>query len=90
MSGLLPSLTRMALRLLGRGNQMGIEKSIDLTATGPSVDAAIAEAVDRASLTLQGVTSFEVERIEGLVKDGEITYKVLVRISFEIKERVHE
>ncbi len=67
-----------------------IEKSIDLTATGPTIDQAIAEAVDRASLTLQGVTSFEVERIEGLVNDGEISYKVLVRVSFEIKERIHE
>jgi flavin-binding protein dodecin len=67
-----------------------IEKSIDLTATGPTIDQAVAEAVDRASLTLQGVTSFEVERIEGLVNDGEISYKVLVRVSFEIKERIHE
>lgn len=70
---------------------MGIEKSIDLTATGPSLDAAVAEAVNRATLTLQGVTSFEIERIEGLVSpEGEISYKVLVRISFQIKERVHE
>lgn len=70
---------------------MGIEKSIDLTATGPSLDAAVAEAVNRATLTLQGVTSFEIERIEGIVSpEGEISYKVLVRISFQIKERVHE
>ena len=55
-----------------------------------ALEPIIAEAVDRASLTLQGVTSFEVERIEGLVDNGEITYKVLDRISFEIKERVHE
>lgn len=70
---------------------MGIEKSIDLTATGPTLDAAVAEAVNRATLTLQGVTSFEIERIEGIVSpEGEINYKVLVRISFQIKERVHE
>ncbi|MGH2734361.1 MAG: dodecin family protein [Actinomycetota bacterium] len=69
---------------------MAVEKSIDLTATGPSVEEAIAEAVDRASLTLRGVTGFEVERIEGLVEDGEITYRVLLRVSFVIKEHVHE
>jgi glyoxylase-like metal-dependent hydrolase (beta-lactamase superfamily II)/flavin-binding protein dodecin len=48
---------------------MAVEKSIDLTATGPTVDSAIAEAVGRATLTLSGVSSFEVERIEGLVSD---------------------
>ena len=70
---------------------MAVEKSIDLTATGPTIDAAVAEAVGRASLTLSGVSSFEIERIEGLVApDGEISYRVLVRISFAIKERIHE
>lgn len=69
---------------------MAIEKSIDLTATGPSIDAAVQEAVHRASLTLEGVSRFEIERIEGLVDEGEVTYRVLVRVSFAIKERIHE
>jgi flavin-binding protein dodecin len=69
---------------------VSVEKSIDLTATGPTIDDAVAEAVSRAGLTLQGLTSFEIERIEGLIADGEITYKVLVRVTFVIKEQVHE
>ena len=69
---------------------MSVEKSIDLTATGPSIEEAVAEAVHRASLTLRGLTSFEVERIEGLVEDGEVSYKVLVRVAFIIKEQLHE
>ena len=69
---------------------MSVEKSIDLTATGPSVEEAVAEAVYRARLTLQGLTGFEIERVEGLIDGEEITYKVLVRISFIIKEQVHE
>ena len=69
---------------------MAVEKSIDLTATGPTIEEAVNAAVDRASLTLRGLSSFEVERIEGLVEDGEISYKVLVRVSFIIKEHVHE
>jgi flavin-binding protein dodecin len=69
---------------------MAVEKSIDLTATGPSIEEAVAEAIDRASLTLRGVSSFEVERIDGLVENGEISYRVLVRVSFLIKEHVHE
>lgn len=69
---------------------MSVEKSIDLTATGASVEDAVAEAIHRASLTLEGLTSFHVERIEGTLADGEITYRVLVRVSFVIKEQVHE
>ncbi len=69
---------------------MAVEKSIDLTATGPSVEEAVAEAVHRASLTLKGLTTFEVERIDGLIDAGEVTYRVLVRVSFQIKEQLHE
>ena len=69
---------------------MSVEKSINLTATGPSIEEAVAEAVHRASLTLKGLTTFEVERIDGLIDGGEVTYRVLVRVSFQIKEQVHE
>ena len=69
---------------------MAVEKSIDLTATGASIEEAVAEAVHRASLTLKGLTTFEVERIDGLIDGGDVTYRVLVRVSFQIKEQVHE
>ncbi len=69
---------------------MAVEKSIDLTASGPTIEDAVGDAVHRAGLTLRGLTSFEVERIEGLVDDGEITYRVHVRVSFVVKEQVHE
>ncbi len=70
---------------------MSVEKSIDLTATGATIEEAVAEAVHRASLTVKGLTTFEVERIEGTIASGgDVTYRVLVRVSFVIKERVHE
>jgi flavin-binding protein dodecin len=69
---------------------MAVEKSIDLTATGATIEEAVEEAVHRASLTLKGLTGFEVERIDGLLEGGEVTYRVLVRVSFIIKEQVHE
>jgi flavin-binding protein dodecin len=69
---------------------MAVEKSIDLTATGATIEEAVEEAVHRASLTLKGLTSFEVERVEGLIEGGEVTYRVLVRIAFQIKEQMHE
>jgi flavin-binding protein dodecin len=69
---------------------MAVEKSIDLTATGATIEDAIEQAVHRASLTLKGLTTFEVERIEGVIQDGEVEYRVLVRVSFTIKEQLHE
>jgi flavin-binding protein dodecin len=69
---------------------LAVEKSIDLTATGSTIEAAVEEAVHRASLTLKGLTSFEVERIEGIIENGEVAYRVLVRIAFVIKEQIHE
>ena len=69
---------------------MAVEKSIDLTATGATLDEAIGSAIHRAALTLKGLTSFQVERIEGTIENGEAVYKVLVRIWFVIKEKMHE
>ena len=69
---------------------MGVEKSIDLVATGPSIDEAVAEALHRASLTLKGITSFVVTRIEGRFDEGELSYRVYLQLSFQLKERMHE
>jgi flavin-binding protein dodecin len=77
-------------RSAAKGARMSVEKSIDLTATGASIEEAVSEAVHRASLTLRGVTSFEIERIEGIVEGEDISYRVLVRIAFVIKEQIHE
>ena len=54
------------------------------------MEDAVEQAVRRAGLTLRGVSGFEVETIEGVVVDGEITYRVRVRVSFVVKEHVHE
>ena len=69
---------------------MTVFKTIDLTATGSSIEEAVEEAVRRAGLTLRGVSGFEVDRVEGTVDDGDISYHVHVRVSFVVKEHVHE
>lgn len=69
---------------------MPVEKFVDLTATGATIEEAVADAIHRASLTLQGLTTFEVARIEGTCEGADVTYKVHVRVSFVIKEKLHE
>jgi flavin-binding protein dodecin len=70
--------------------RVSIYKSIDLSATGTTIEEAVAAAVNRASLTLEGVSSFAIERIDGTFEDGELTYRVLVRVSFVVREHLHE
>jgi flavin-binding protein dodecin len=69
---------------------MSVEKSIDLSATGLTIDEAVSQAIHRASLTIQGLTTFEVRSIQGTVQEDGVAYKVLVRVWFVVKERVHE
>lgn len=68
---------------------MAVEKAVELIGTGPTVQDAIAEAVDRAALTLEGITSFDVEQISGLVEDARVTYRVRLRVWFTLLERMH-
>ena len=49
---------------------MTVEKAVELTGTGDSVQDAVTEALDRARMTLEGLTGFEVTRISGSVDGG--------------------
>jgi flavin-binding protein dodecin len=68
---------------------MAVQKAVDLSGTGPSVEEAVAEAVDRAGLTLNGVTRFEVLALSGTVEDGRLTYEARIRVWFVLLERIH-
>ena len=68
---------------------MTVQKAVELIGTGDSVQDAVTEALDRARLTLEGLTSFEVTRISGTL-DGAVTeYRVELRVWFVLLERMH-
>jgi flavin-binding protein dodecin len=68
---------------------MAVEKALDLTGSGPSVEEAVAEAVDRAALTLEGITRFDVVALSGSVRNGRLIFDAHVRVWFALLERVH-
>jgi len=68
---------------------MGVQKAIDLAGTGSTVEEAVAEAVDRAGLTLEGISRFEVVALSGTVDGGRLTYQAQLRVWFALLERVH-
>ena len=66
-----------------------VEKAVELIGTGDSVQDAVTEALDRAHMTLEGITGFEVARISGTVDGATTEYRVELRVWFVLRERMH-
>jgi flavin-binding protein dodecin len=66
-----------------------VEKAVELIGTGDSVQDAVAEALDRARMSLEGITGFEVTRISGVVDGAATEYRVEMRVWFVLRERMH-
>lgn len=71
---------------------MSVTKTIDLSGeSSESIEAAIEEAIARAGLTIADVEQFEVDRVTGTVKNGAVdAYRVWLKVTFYVKERLHE
>jgi len=66
-----------------------VQKAIELIGTGDSVQDAVTEALDRARLTLEGVTGFDVQHISGVLEGTRTVYRVELRVWFTLLERMH-
>ncbi len=68
---------------------MTVQKAVELVGTGASIQDAISEALDRAQMTLEGITSFEMANVTGVVDGGSVEYRVELRVWFTLLERMH-
>jgi flavin-binding protein dodecin len=68
---------------------MMVRKSINLAASGPTLEAAVQEAIDRATSSLEGVTRFEVTKIAGDLTDAGPVFDVELTVWFTLLERMH-
>ncbi|QJY48942.1 dodecin family protein [Pseudonocardia broussonetiae] len=68
---------------------MSVQKAVDLIGTGDTIQDAVTEALDRARLSLEGITSFEVQRVSGTVDGSATAYRVELRVWFTLLERMH-
>ena len=66
-----------------------VQKAIDLNGSGETIQDAVAEALDRARESLEGITNFEVQRISGVVGESSTTYQVELKVWFTLLERLH-
>jgi flavin-binding protein dodecin len=69
---------------------MAVRKSINISGSGPSIEAAVHEAIDRACTTLEGITRFEVTKISGDITDAGLDFDVELIVWFTLLERMHE
>lgn len=68
---------------------MTVQKAVELVGTGDTIQDAVTEALDRARMSLEGITSFEVRQISGEVADARTSYRVELRVWFTLLERMH-
>jgi dodecin len=67
---------------------MSIVKVIEVISEGNTVDAAIKAAVEEASQTVQNIKQINVEHIEGLVENNQVTkFRVNSKISFLVNRK---
>ena len=69
-----------------------VEKTITLTGTSTnSIEDAVGLAVNRASATIDGIRQAEITAITAVVEDGTVNaWKVKMRVTFGVQERLHE
>jgi flavin-binding protein dodecin len=78
----------------GRGSwfhdqRVSVQKAVDLSGSGETIQDAVSEALDRARETLEGITRFEVKDISGLLEGPRTMYQVEIRVWFTVLERMH-
>ena len=69
-----------------------VEKTIELTGSSDnSIQDAVSLAIARAAVTVAGIHHAQVTDIAAEVEDGTVTrWKVKVKVTFTVKDRIHE
>lgn len=68
---------------------MSVRKSVQIAATGPTIEEAVGEALDRASMTLEGITGFDLGSISGEMGTSGLVFNVELIVWFTLLERMH-
>ncbi len=69
-----------------------IEKTIELTGSSTnSIEEAVSLAVARAAVTISGIYQVQVADITAVIEGGAVArWKVKIKATFPVKDRVHE
>ncbi|MFN8627140.1 MAG: dodecin family protein [Candidatus Binatia bacterium] len=69
-----------------------VEKTIDLTGTSAnSIEDAVNLAISRAAVTIDSLHQAQIVDIRAIITDGVVSHwRVRVKVSFTIQDRLHE
>jgi flavin-binding protein dodecin len=69
-----------------------VEKTIDLTGiSANSVEDAVQLAISRAGVTIKGIHTAHVQNIDAIVEANKVVrWKVNVKVTFQVKDELHE
>lgn len=69
-----------------------VEKTIELTGiSANSIEDAVSLAVARAAVTIEGIRQAQIADVTATIEDGRVaTWRVKVRITFTVQDRLHE
>ena len=69
-----------------------VEKTIDLTGiSANSVEEAVQLAISRAGVTIKGIHTAHVHNIDAIVESNKVVrWKVNVKVTFQVKDELHE
>jgi flavin-binding protein dodecin len=69
-----------------------VEKTITLTGiSAKSIEDAVGLAVSRAGVTIEGIRRADVVDISATIEDGAVAaWRVQVRLTFTVQDRLHE
>jgi flavin-binding protein dodecin len=74
-----------------KGGRM-VEKTIELTgSSATNIEEAVSLAVARAAVTISGIYQVQLTDITAMVEDGRVArWKVKIKATFPVKDRLHE
>ncbi len=69
-----------------------VEKTIDLTGTSAnSIEDAVNIAISRAAVTIDSLHQAQIVDVRAIITDGAVSHwRVRVKVSFTIQDRLHE
>lgn len=69
-----------------------VEKTIELTGmSANSIEDAVALAVARAGVTISGIHTAQVIETGAMIEDNKVVrWKVKVKLTFQVKDQLHE
>lgn len=68
---------------------MSVQKSVELTGTESTVEHAVTEAVDPRRDVARGHHLVPFDRIDGILEQAEVMYRMRLRVFFTLMERMH-